>query len=86
MSPEDLFCHGTLKTEIIGVLYRRVKQEALGHLFTDSTRVSCPQADLSAEPDIVFVSHEALLGTVSALFPVPRGNLAGMWNWKGPQT
>jgi len=60
MSPEDLFCHGTLKTEILGVLYRRVKQEALGHLFTDSTRVSCPQADLSAEPDVVFVSHQSL--------------------------
>ena len=60
MSPEDLFCHGTLKTEIIGVLYRRVKQEALGHLFTDSTRVSCLEADLSVEPDVVFVSHKAL--------------------------
>jgi len=60
MSPEDLFCHGTLKTEIIGVLYRRVKQGDLGHLFTDSTRVSSPQAELSAEPDVVFVSHEAL--------------------------
>lgn len=60
MSPEDLFCHGTLKTEIIGVLYQRVKQGALGHLFTDSTRVCCPQAGLSAEPDVVFVSHEAL--------------------------
>ena len=60
MSPEDLFCHGTLKTEILGVLYRRVKQQALGHLFTDSTRVSCPQAELSAEPDVVFVCQGTL--------------------------
>jgi Uma2 family endonuclease len=42
------------------VLYQRVKQGALGHLFTDSTRVCCPQAGLSAEPDVVFVSHGAL--------------------------
>jgi Uma2 family endonuclease len=69
LSPEDLFCHGTLKTEILGVLYRRVKQEGLGHLFTDSTRISCPQAELSAEPDIVFVSHEAVLADRVRLVP-----------------
>jgi len=60
MSPEDLFCHGILKTEIVGVLHRVVKENQLGYLFTDSTRVSCPGANLSAEPDVVFVSHEAL--------------------------
>lgn len=60
MSPEDLFCHGTLKTEIVGALHQVVKLRDLGHLFTDSTRVSCPGADLSAEPDVVFVSHESL--------------------------
>ena len=60
MSPEDLFCHGTLKGEIYAVLLQRVKREGLGHLFIDSTRVSCPEAELSVEPDVVFVSHEAL--------------------------
>ena len=60
MSPEDFFCHGTLKTEIVGVLYQRVKRGNLGHLVTDRTRVTCVDADLSAEPDIVFVSHETL--------------------------
>jgi Uma2 family endonuclease len=60
MSPEDLFCHGTLKGEIHGVLHQRVKRESLGHLFTDSTRVSCPDTDLSVEPDVVFVSDEAI--------------------------
>ncbi|HUT89179.1 MAG TPA: Uma2 family endonuclease [Thermoguttaceae bacterium] len=60
MSPEDFFCHGTLKTEILAVLHRRVKGENLGHLVSDRTRVSSVEADLSAEPDIVFLSHETL--------------------------
>lgn len=65
MSPEDLFTHGIVKTEILGVLWRRVKAGRLGHLFSDRTRVSSPAADLSAEPDIVFLSGETLdAGTV----------------------
>lgn len=60
MSPEDLFCHGTLKVEMVRVLSGQVKAEGMGHLFSDRTRISCPEADLSAEPDIVFVSYEAL--------------------------
>jgi len=60
MSPEDLFCHGLLKVELVRVLGQRVKAGALGYLFSDSTRVSSPQADLSVEPDIVFVSDEAI--------------------------
>ncbi|MEW6749834.1 MAG: Uma2 family endonuclease [Candidatus Latescibacterota bacterium] len=60
MSPEDFFCHGTLKTEIVGVLHQLVKRGDLGYLLTDRTRVSCPEADLSVEPDVVFVSHGAL--------------------------
>jgi Uma2 family endonuclease len=60
MSPEDFFCHGTLKGEIYGVLYQLVKHGQLGYLVTDSTRVSSPEAELSAEPDIVFVAHETL--------------------------
>jgi len=60
MSPEDFFCHGTLKTEMVRVLSERVKLRSLGHLVIDRTRVTCPDAGLSAEPDIVFVSHETL--------------------------
>ena len=60
MSPEDLFCHGTLKGEIFGTLHQLVKRRNLGHLFIDRARVSCVEADLSAEPDIVLVTHEAL--------------------------
>jgi Uma2 family endonuclease len=60
MSPEDLFSHGAVKMELIRVLISRVKLEDRGNLFSDRTRVSCPAAGLSVEPDIVFVSHSAL--------------------------
>jgi Uma2 family endonuclease len=60
MSPEDLFTHGAVKTELVIVLGRRVKEAIAGSLFTDSTRVTCPAADLSVEPDIVIVTDAAL--------------------------
>ena len=59
MSPEDLLTHGTLKAEIQATLYHRVKRERLGYLFVDRARVSCPTADVSVEPDVVFVSFES---------------------------
>jgi len=57
MSPEDLFTHGTLKTEIASVVYTRVKNLANGIVLIDRSRVTCPAADLSVEPDVVFLSH-----------------------------
>lgn len=60
MSPEDFFTHGTLKTEIVGALRQVVKRSGAGYLLTDSTRVSCPAADLSVEPDVVFISDDSL--------------------------
>ena len=60
MSPEDLHTHGKLKVELVRVVANRVRQRSLGELYTDRTRVSCPGADLSVEPDLVFVSEEAL--------------------------
>jgi len=60
MSPEDLYRHGAVKVEIIRALLGRIKQHMLGELYADRTRVSCPDAELSVEPDIVFVSHESL--------------------------
>jgi len=60
MSPEDVFCHGTLKVAIVAKLFQRIDPQDLGHLFTDRTRISVPAADLSVEPDIVFISHRSL--------------------------
>jgi len=73
MAPEDLFCHGTLKTEIVRVLSERTKQGKLGHLFIDSSRLSCAEADLSTEPDIVLVSYKALESGSVRLVPKAGG-------------
>ncbi len=73
MSPEDLFRHGTLKGEIHGVLYQLVKRQNLGHLFVDRARVSSVEGDVSAEPDVVFVSHDALAEGRVRLIPGAAG-------------
>jgi Uma2 family endonuclease len=57
MSPEDLFSHGSVKTEVSFAINARVKQLESGAVFIDSSRVTCPDADLSVEPDIVYLSH-----------------------------
>jgi Uma2 family endonuclease len=84
MSPEDFFCHGTLKTELIIVLGRRVKEAAIGHLVTDSTRVSCPDAGLSVEPDIVFITHEAIERSRVRLVPKSGGQPGQYVEVEGP--
>lgn len=73
MSPEELFSHGKLKGLLYARLFGRVEQNDLGHLFTDSTRVSCPDAELSVEPDIVFISHEAIDSGRVRLVPKSSG-------------
>src|SRR3569623_1385659 len=60
MSPEELFCHGTLKTELVRALGTLVKASSKGFVFTDSTRVSSPSGQLSVEPDIVYVSRDSI--------------------------
>lgn len=60
MSPEELFVHGSLKVEIVGVLLGIAKRTRGARLFTDRVRVSCPAADLSTEPDVVFVLPESV--------------------------
>jgi Uma2 family endonuclease len=84
MAPEDFFCHGTLKTEIAAVLQQRVKRGRLGHLCIDSTRISSTAADLSAEPDIVFLSHEALKSGRARLVPKAGGRPGRYIEVEGP--
>ncbi len=69
MAPEEFFCHGGVKTEFARVLSHRVKRQRLGYLQIDRTRISCPQADLSVEPDIVFISYETLESGLARLVP-----------------
>lgn len=84
MSPEDLFCHGTLKGEIYATLHRRVKRDRLGHLFVDRARVSCPAAQLSVEPDVVFVSTESRAAGRIRLVPKTGGESGRYVEVEGP--
>ena len=60
MSPEDLHTHGKLKVELVRAFAERISEADLGELYTDRSRVSCPEVDLSVEPDIVLVTNESL--------------------------
>ena len=60
MSPENVFFHGSVKTEVVGVLASIVKSAGGGYLFTDQIRVSSPAAELSVEPDVVYLSDETI--------------------------
>jgi len=73
MAPEDLFCHGTLKTEIAASLHWRIKRGKLGRLFIDKARISNLIANLSVEPDIVFISHDTLRSDRVRLVPKAGG-------------
>lgn len=60
MAAEDLYAHGKLKGALYAMLHGIVEEKGLGDVFVGRTRISNPAADLSAEPDIVFVSHESI--------------------------
>ncbi len=60
MSPEEIFSHGTPKVEILRVIANRLLENDFGMVLGDSTRVSSIEAGLSAEPDVVFVSHRRI--------------------------
>lgn len=60
MSPEDLFTHGELKVEVSGEIKTRVKSLNLGHTFSDTTRISSVEGDLSCEPDVVVICFDSI--------------------------
>ncbi len=60
MSPEDLFTHGTLKAEVSGEIKDRVDQLDMGHTLIAETRISSVPGNLSVEPDVVVISHQAI--------------------------
>ncbi|NLX95061.1 MAG: Uma2 family endonuclease [Rhodopirellula sp.] len=68
-SPEDYYSHGAVKVEVIGALRDLVKAGDLGDLRVDRTRVSTPDADLSAEPDLVFISFATFESGRARLIP-----------------
>jgi Uma2 family endonuclease len=84
MSPEDLFCHGTLKTTVVGALQRLIAAERLGALFSDCTRVTLPESDASVEPDIVFLARASLIAGRVRLVPKASGEAGRYVEIEGP--
>lgn len=84
MSPEDVITHGVLKSELVISLGTRIKRGGLGILVTDSTRVSCPEVNLSVEPDIVFLSKARLADGRAKLVPKSSGEPGRFIEVEGP--
>ena len=59
MSMEELDSHIDVKTEITSVLRTLVKAEKLGRVAGDGLLLTNQKANLSGEPDMVFISNEA---------------------------
>lgn len=57
---DNLFSHGSPKSEVLGTIWFRNREQALGRLFSEVTRVSQQAANLSAEPDIVFLTFDSI--------------------------
>lgn len=60
MSYEEITTHAMVKTAIVGTLYAVVEAEDLGILIGDGARLSNIEADVSNEPDVLFVSYESI--------------------------
>jgi Uma2 family endonuclease len=60
MSPEEVESHNKLKTEVTRVIATIVKLGRLGEFYSDRTLISNDDADLSTEPDAMFVSKASI--------------------------
>jgi Uma2 family endonuclease len=60
MSKEQLFTHNLVKSEMIAVLTALVKRLGTGYLFNDGAFLSNEAAGLGANPDLMFVSYDAV--------------------------
>lgn len=60
MAAEELSAHGSVKIAIIYSLEGLVRATRAGRLYSDKVRVSSIEAELSVEPDVVFVSKRSL--------------------------
>jgi Uma2 family endonuclease len=59
MSPENLDLHNFLKGEISSVLRNLIRDQDLGRLFFDRCLLTSVEAELSTEPDAMFLSYES---------------------------
>ena len=77
MSPERLGSHNAVKSELNYVLYKLVRTRKLGQYFSDGALVSNEFADVSNEPDAVFLSTTTLTSGKARLVPSADGKDIG---------
>ncbi len=85
MSPERLNSHNEVKTEVTRVVGNFVVETDLGKMYSDGTRIANESAQLSNEPDAVFVSWESFESGRVRLVPTADGDdiieLEGAPDW-----
>jgi Uma2 family endonuclease len=86
MSPESIEVHSAIKTEIGRVLATVVRQRKLGHFHIDGVLITNAKAQVSNEPDALFVSRETLKAgrvtlTPAAGYPDGSKEMVGTVDW-----
>jgi Uma2 family endonuclease len=71
MSPEEIQTHGVPKGRLHAYIDGVVTESNLGQTFVDSTLLTSTEAGLSCEPDVLFVSWEALQSGPVRYLPGP---------------
>jgi Uma2 family endonuclease len=73
MSPERIGSHSAVKMEVSSVLYRLIREQGVGEFYPDGTLVSNRAADVSNEPDAIFVSRATFAAGRARLVPSADG-------------
>jgi Uma2 family endonuclease len=84
MAGEDLLTHGSVKMEIARGIANEVHRQSLGFAFVDRARVSVPNANVSAEPDVVVLSFDAIESGRSLLIPKANQEAGRFVEIEGP--
>jgi Uma2 family endonuclease len=84
MAPEAMYSHGRPKVELVVVIGQLVKRLSAGDIFTDRMRISSVTGDVSAEPDLVFVSNDAIDSGRVKLIPKAAGLEEDVIEIEGP--
>jgi Uma2 family endonuclease len=75
LTPEELYTHNQVKGEVARVLYTLARAEERGRYFSEGVLWSCPQADLSAMPDGLFISFATFRSERIRQIPGRRGGV-----------
>mgnify|MGYP001619958284 CR=1 FL=1 len=73
VAPENLATHGSPKSTIAGKLISLIQDPRLGSVSIDRTRLTCPGANLSVEPDVLVLLLETLRAGRARFVPTVSG-------------